>query len=114
MRHIVAPQCERIRYCDDRGRKRQLSAGGCICAPHSRSGVAHRRYILLCKLQTLAAPGTTKEMIFEGRTLLLGQSTQKVRLDRLFWIGGAATNFHGLMLSQLAVRDKHQKVLIAN
>ena len=53
-------------------------------------------------------------MIFEGRTLLLGQSTQKVRLDRLIWIGGALTNFHGLMLSQLAVRDKHQKVLIAN
>ena len=91
-----------------------VSGCGCICTPHSRSGVAHRRYILLCKLQTLTAPGTTEKVLFKGRTLFLGQSPQEVRLDRLIWIGGAATNFDTVMLSQLAVRDKHQKVLIVN
>jgi hypothetical protein len=43
-------------------------------APSNRD-VAHRRYKLVCKLQTLAAPETSKEMIFKGRTLFLGQST---------------------------------------
>ena len=40
--------------------------------------------------------GTTEKVLFKRRTLFLGQSTQKVRLDRLVWIGGAATNLHNV------------------
>ena len=62
--------------------------------------MAHRCYEFVRKLQTLAATGATEKVLFKGYTLLFGQFTQKVRLDRLIWIGGAPTNFHTLILSQ--------------
>jgi hypothetical protein len=35
--------------------------------------VAHRRYKIVCKLEKLAAPWTTNEMIFKGCTLFFGR-----------------------------------------
>jgi hypothetical protein len=78
---------------------RQLGAGGRTCVPQSLLSVAQCCNKVVCKLQTLTALGTTEKVIFESRTLFLGQSPQKVCLDRLIWIGGAATNLHTLMLS---------------
>jgi hypothetical protein len=72
--------------------------------------VAHRRYKVVCELQTLAASGTTEKVIFKGRTLFLGQSSQEVRLDRLFWIDWAANHLHALILSYQAAPAKCQKL----
>lgn len=61
--------------------------------------MAHCCNKVVCELQPLAATRTTEKVIFKNRTLLVGQSTREVRVDRLIRISWAAINFHTSMLT---------------